>query len=313
MMEVCQITGGDLTMQRMRTGWIIASLIVLSGWDSIQAQESTAPPEPYLVENRSGRKVELSEVVSKLSACEVIFLGENHENDAGHRFQLQVIEQLQAAGHSLAISTEQFERDTQGVVDDYLAGRIDENQFLAAARPWKNYASHYRPIVEFAKAQRVPVLAANLPRHLAARISAGESIQPHEQVVAPRSTSAPEDRYWTLFAETMRGHLGADGAEKLQAFYRSQCAKDDAMAEAITDFVALHPHRPVTVVHLCGHFHSDYGLGTAARVVQRNPLLRTAIVTMEVQSTGTESRPESPRDRAHFTLWTIENPAPADH
>ena len=37
-------------------------------------------------------------------------------------------------------------RDVQGVLDDYLAGRIDEAEFLSGSRPWQNYRTGYRPL-----------------------------------------------------------------------------------------------------------------------------------------------------------------------
>jgi len=262
----------------------------------------------HIIDNKSGKTIDLKGMLQALAFCDVIFLGEIHDNDAGHKFQLDVIRELIEADYDLAITMEQFERDVQGAVDDYLADRITEDDFLAASRPWKNYALHYRPIIELAKQHKIPIIAANLPKSLASNLSADQPLQFHEQAFAARSTSAPHDRYWTNFVKAMKDHAGADSAEKMKSFYAAQCAKDDAMAEAITDFIATNRHRPPIVVHLCGHFHSDYGLGTAARVVQRNPMLRTAIVTMELIPTTGIPDLKLVRDRAHFTLWTVDNP-----
>jgi len=285
---------------RFFAGIILSALFVATA----QAQET----DLTILNNRTGDKLEFPQLVAQLQSSDVIFLGEKHDNAAGHAMQLKVIEALHAAGCDLAIGMEQFERDTQGAVNDYLAGKITEEQFLAASRPWKNYPEHYRAIVEFAKANKLPILAGNLPRKLATAVSEGRELEPHEQVFAARSTSAPQDRYWTNFLRTMQGHMGADGDDKLLKFYAAQCAKDDAMAEAITDHLASNRHRPRQVVQLCGHFHSDYGLGTAARVQSRMPLLRSSIVTME--SPPAEDAKASPleADRAHFTLLTPANP-----
>lgn len=264
-------------------------------------------PAPAVVLNRTGESVEFQQMISQLQLADVIFLGEKHDNDAGHALQLKIIEALQAAGSDLAIGMEQFERDTQGAVDDYLAGKISEEEFLAASRPWKNYPEHYRGIVEFAKANKLPILAGNLPRKLATAISEGRELEPHELVFAARSTSAPQDRYWSNFLRTMQGHMGADGEEKLANFYASQCAKDDAMAEAITDHLAQNRHRPRKVIQLCGHFHSDYGLGTVARVQSRLPLVHCAVVTMETPPADGAKATPLENDRAHFTLLTPAN------
>ena len=290
---------------------VLGLFISYSTWAQDPPSE-TPPAKPQITDNKTGKIVSVAELVEVVAACEVIFLGEQHDNDSGHLFQLEVLQKLSEKGLDLVLSTEQFERDVQGPLNDYLADRITEEQFLAASRPWKNYPEHYRAMVEFAKQKKIPVLAANLPRALASSLSNKQPLRAHEQVFAARSTTAPEDRYWLNFLDSMKGHVGVDGTDQLKSFYVSQCAKDDAMAESITDYLAVNRHRPKTVVHLCGHFHSDYGLGTAGRVLQRNPLARLSIVTMETTPKNGKLKTETMYDRAHFTLWTVENSAKPD-
>lgn len=279
---------------------------------------ATSSPTPRIEDCRKQLEIDVKQLVSDLDHCDVLFLGEQHDNDSGHKFQLDVIRELVDHGYSVAISTEQFERDVQGAVDDYLAGRIDEEQFRKASRPWPNYEKHYRPIIEFAKEYSIPVLASNVPRRIAAEVGEGKEIDSADKPFVPRSSTAPQDEYWQKFAETMKGHVGVDGTGKLKQFFASQCLKDDAMAESIADYLAKNSHQRKIVVHLCGHFHSDYGLGTVARVLQRNPLARVTVVTMELQPAADESSdPHAPDNgktdlqnvysRAHYVFWTVKN------
>lgn len=254
-----------------------------------------------------GESIDIPALARELAHADVVFLGEQHDNDSGHQFQLNVIQALVDNGHDVVVSMEQFERDVQGVVDDYLADRINEEAFLANSRPWRNYKEHYRPIVELAKKHRLPILAGNAPRKLASMIAANDSPMANQEACLPRSTTAPEDDYWHRFVATMKGHVGADGDEKMKSFYAAQCVKDDAMAEAITDYLSTNPHGSKLVVHLCGHFHSDYGLGTAARVVQRIPLARICVITMESIDQKTELQSDEMRVRAHYFFWATEN------
>lgn len=276
------------------------------------AEAENTPVQPQIMDAATGDQVDLEILVENLIPHEVIFLGEQHDNDSGHQFQLDVIKSLFDHDADLVISTEQFERDVQGVLDDYLADRITEEEFLANSRPWKNYQEHYRAIIEFAKENSIPVLAANIPRRLAGDISMDRTIKLADQVFLPRSTTTPENSYWQNFQETMKDHGGAGGGKMLKNFYASQCAKDDAMAEAITDHLAKNQHRQKTIVHLCGHFHSDYGLGTAARVVQRLPLVRIAVVTMETIPENNKLEVKGVRSRGHYIFWTEANPEDAD-
>ncbi len=293
-------------------GPLLFCLCVFFFSGTVAAQDET-PREnddsnPRLEDCRDGNDVTVNQLVSDLARCDVVFLGEQHDNDSGHQFQLDVITELVNQGRSVVISTEQFERDVQGAVDDYLSGRIDEDSFLKASRPWKNYPQHYRPIIEFAKDHKLPVLAANVPRRIASDASSGKELALADIPFVPRKSTTTKNAYWQNFSATMKGHLGADGDEKLNLFFASQCLKDDSMAEAITDFLATNSHDRKIVVHLCGHFHSDYGLGTVSRTLQRNPLLRFTVVTMETPSADNKPADiEKIRSRGHYVFWSTIN------
>jgi uncharacterized iron-regulated protein len=68
------------------------------------------------------------------------------------------------ASRKAVLSLEMFERDVQTVINEYLKNQITETHFLAASRPWANYKTDYRPLVEFAKEKNLEVVAANAPR-----------------------------------------------------------------------------------------------------------------------------------------------------
>lgn len=273
-----------------------------------ESPETADPPDTRIQCNRTDKQIDMEQLLDAIEKSDVIFLGEQHDNDSGHRFQLDVIRLLVERGHAVAISMEQFERDTQGAVNDYLAGRIDEKQFLATSRPWKNYPQHYRPIVELAKQNSLPIIAGNVPRRIAGEVAQGKQVAFADRAYTPRNVATPKDVYWQKFKATMEGHMGTGSDDKMEKFYASQCLKDDAMAEAITDFLASNSHRRKIVVHLCGHFHSDYGLGTVARVVSRRPLTQCAVITME-NADSEKDKPKTAdlKNRAHFVYWTVKN------
>ena len=202
---------------------------------------------------------------------------------------------------------EMFERDTQGVMNDYLRGRIDEPAFLQHARPWKDYARDYRPLVELARALKLDVIAGNLPRSVAAKVASKEgSTSPF----LPRRTTAPVDRYRELFDEVMKGHPGVEGA--MDRMYQAQCAKDDAMAEGIADYLNANPHRQPLVIHCNGNFHSDYGLGTAMRTAQRVPLAQQAIVSMIAVPDVAKADIASQRKKTALLVDRSESPGLAE-
>lgn len=285
----------------------LAFLLALCLQDPTQTKSPTFPFEPVIMDSLSGSQVAIPDLVMQLKPMDVIVLGEEHDNHGAHALQASIVRELVQQGANLAISMEMFEKDVQGAVDDYLAGRIDEAAFLAASRPWKNYPEHYKPILEIARESKIPVLAANTPRDVAAKVAKGESVSLSLAPFQARATVAPEDRYWELFQGTMKGHGGVENSEASKKFYQAQCLKDDTMAESITDFLATHRHRRTTVVHLCGKFHSDYGQGTVARILTRQPLLHVAVLSTEKVDSLQNVDVAKHRDRAHYLMLVPPN------
>jgi uncharacterized iron-regulated protein len=266
-------------------------------------KEAKAPPY-RLIHSRTGKEMTLAQLADELAARDLVYFGELHDNVAGHEVYAELARLLADRRADLVISMEMFERDVQGVVNDYLRGRIDEAEFLKHSRPWKDYARDYRPLIELARERKLDVVAGNLPRPVASKVASKEgSLSPY----LPRTTTAPLDKYWELFAETMKGHPGAEGAT--ERMYRAQCAKDDAMAEGIADYLAMNPHRQPLVIHCNGNFHSDYGLGTASRVAARVPLAQAATISMVAVPDVAKADVTASRKKAHYLLVVPEPPA----
>jgi uncharacterized iron-regulated protein len=230
-----------------------------------------------------GRPASFEAMVDDLATADVVFLGEEHDNDVGHRLQLETVRALHARHPDLVISMEQFEADTQWSLDLYLAGGLSEEEFLARSRPWPNYAPHYRPVVEYAREHGLRVVAANAPRPEARRV-AYEGLEVSDELEhAPWSTWVDEPEYADRFAAAMgRTHMAEDD-QGLRNWFAAQCTKDDKMAESIARAVVAGRAAggDPLVVHLCGRFHSDYGLGTASRVLRRLPTLDVRVVGMD--------------------------------
>ena len=265
-----------------------------------------------VVDCSSGQKVDLDVLADDLARRDVVFLGELHDNSDGHRFQLDLLKALHERRPDLVLSMEMFERDVQGIMDDYLRGRIDEKKFLAHSRPWPNYKPHYRPLVEFAREHGLDVIAANVPRPLASLMaSKGPDAIRGKPYVARRS-SAPADRYWEEFKAAMSHHPhggGEGGEEMVKRMYLAQCLKDDTMAESIDDYLSLHRSRQPLVVHVTGKFHSDYGLGTVVRLLARRPLAQAGVVgSAELPADAKELPLDDNRDRAHYMLFVKPQP-----
>jgi uncharacterized iron-regulated protein len=216
------------------------------------------------------------------------------------------------------VSLEMFERDVQPLLDQYLAGTISEANFLAGGRPWDNYLTDYRPLVELARVRGWPVLAANVPRRLASAVSRRglallDTLNAADRRFMAREHSCPKDAYYTRFAETMKGHGAGGGpptaadaaamAQMTDRFYEAQCVKDEAMGEAIADAFTRAPKGSV-VLHVNGAFHSDQGLGAAERTRRRLPKASSIVLTAVPVADLSKADTKVHADKADYVLFT---------
>ncbi|MAE27483.1 MAG: ChaN family lipoprotein [Planctomycetota bacterium] len=282
-----------------KTGVSLALLLCAS----CHALDSVVGPPQRVFDTRTGQERGMDELAADLASFDVVFLGEEHDNDVGHALQLEMVERLFAKRPHLAISLEMIERDVQGILDDYLAGRISEEAFLENSRPWPNYEEHYRPLVEFARRHGLAVIAGNIPRRLARAVAYDglEAVAGLEFV--PRHIDIDEPEYLGLFARAMGVH-GPTDTNGLSNWFAAQCIKDAAMAESIADHVLLQgAYRPL-VVHVCGRFHSDAELGTVSRLHGLLPGLKLAVISMD-SSPWRGARPNGEERAWGRYIWRV--------
>ncbi len=271
------------------------------------ADEAAAPYR--IVDADAGRTLDVAGLAERAAEVDVVFFGEQHDDAGTHRLQHALLDALAARGDDVVLSLEMFERDVQSALDNYLAGRISEEEFLAGARPWPNYAADYRPLVELARERGWPVVAANVPRRYAAMVAAGglDTLQAlpaaERDAHIARDIDCPRDAYHDRFLQAMGIHPGAgEASAAMERYYLAQCVKDETMAESI---VAARERWPgALVVHVTGAFHSDFGHGIPARIERRTPGTRILILTGI--PTADLARPpiEENRGRADVLLFT---------
>lgn len=264
----------------------------------------------------------IERMLGRLARADVVFFGEQHDDPETHRAEAMLLDAIGRTNRPVVLSLEMFERDIQPVLDDYLAGRISEADFLGRARPWPRYATDYRPLVELAKGRGWAVVAANIPRPLASAIGRSglatvDTLLPGGRSHIAREFVCTDDDYRLRFLEEMRSHASGSGATAqpgdtlstavAERFYLAQCAKDETMAESIVD--ARRRTAPsALVVHFNGAFHSDYAQGTVDRVRRREPRWKLVVLTA-VPVRDPATAPIAPQaGRADFVLFTRRPP-----
>lgn len=307
-------------------GFLLALPLGAAAQGSSPSSPAPSSPAPSYVphrvyDTRAKKFLDFETLVSRLSGSDLVFVGEQHDDPGTHRMELALLEGLARRRDSVVLALEMFERDVQPLLDNYLRGGASEEELLKAGRPWKNYASDYRPLVELARARGWPVVASNVPRPLAslvgrAGLPALDTLAAESRSQVAEALACPEDGYYKKFVAVMgdmasHGPAPASGeAPKVRVgrMYQAQCIKDETMAESVAR--VWRPGR--LVVHYNGSFHSDFRLGTAERAQRRAPNARMVVVTaVPVKDLDQLHPSKEDRKRANYLLYVLA-PAKAD-
>ncbi|MCH8968366.1 MAG: ChaN family lipoprotein [Planctomycetes bacterium] len=268
---------------------VACTTVSRSGGGVEQVAGWSAPPLDRAVSVRHGRTGEalsFDAFLDALARADVVFLGETHIDETTHRVELAVYEGLLARRKGkVVLAMEMFERDVQPALDDYLAGRIDETAFLDKARPWSNYRTGYRPLIEKARSSGSPVVASNFPRPLRRRVGMEgpevlDTLEGDAKREAPAELFPNTPAYWRRVDNAVRSHraMMGDISGDDQRLYSTQSLWDNSMGEACA--LALDEHAGHSVLHVNGGFHSAYWDGTVRQLLLRRP--RTRVITVAI-------------------------------
>jgi uncharacterized iron-regulated protein len=178
----------------------------------------------------------------------VVLLGEVHDNAAQHALRVAALRMLVEKGARPAIAFEQFDRERQGDIDRARNERPRDADYLIAqakgAPGWQ--WELYRPFVALALEYDLPVVAANLSRADAMKLSTR---------TPPPSPSAPRAFLRAHEEAIATGHCHLLPPEALPGMARAQIARDRALAAAIVPFA----ERGVVLLTGNGHARNDLG------------------------------------------------------
>ena len=238
--------------------------------------------EPYSIFDGKGKKSNYQKMLKGIKDAQIIFFGELHNNSMAHWLKLQLLKSVFSSNENIAIAMEMFEADDQLILDEYLQGLIRERHLMNEAKVWNNYETDYKPIIEYAKLNNIPVIASNIPRRYANLVfrnglAALDSLSQQSKAwIAPLpiqfDAELPGYKY---MIEQMGGHGGGDPANMAKA----QAIKDATMAH----FLMQHIKGRDKIIHYNGSFHSQNREGIVWYVGQSDPSLSVKIIQVVEQ------------------------------
>lgn len=268
----------------------IATFLFLTFFPFLSICQDSLSTHYKIFNTRTQKAASINDIVRDMNKADVLFFGEEHNDLTGHQLEYILLKKLaeQYPGKT-ALSMEMFETDCQTVLNEYLFGLIRDKNFETDARVWPNY-DDYKPLIEFSKENKLPVIAANAPARYANmvnRLGLNNLLQldvTGKSYLPPLPIDTATGPYLVKFDQIMGGHSAMPGMQ----MYQAQNLWDATMAWSIAKFIKNHPDYKVLQIN--GGFHSEEKLGIPAQLLHYAPKAR--IINIAVYSDDNFANPD---------------------
>jgi uncharacterized iron-regulated protein len=240
---------------------------------------------PMHVLDRTGHQLDDKAFWDRLAASRAVCVGEEHPNPHHHWVQLEVVKHLAPRWHELALGMEMVQRPFQGALDDFAAGRIDDDAMRSRtgwADRWGYDYNLYGPTIHAAIAAHGTLLALNASKELTKKVvhHGLESLTPDEKAQVPELDLADKaHRAWfDTLMEDMGGseahshkpeagdpkptkeHANDDPEPEMPSadrIYTVQVIWDETMADTAATWLKAHPQGHLIILAGGGHCHDS--------------------------------------------------------
>jgi uncharacterized iron-regulated protein len=221
----------------------------------------TSDKPAYQMFTQKGKTITYTQALKEIQQADIILFGELHNNPITHWLELQLTKDLFALKKDkLVLGAEMLEADNQLIVNEYIQGKIAARHLENEAKLWDNYATDYKPLLDFALAHRLPFAATNIPRRYASMVARSGLAALDSLPVEARNWMAPLPILVDLNLPGYKQMMGMGGSgsghgSEMNAsnIARAQAVKDATMAH----FILQHWQPGNTFLHFNGSYHSD--------------------------------------------------------
>lgn len=208
---------------------------------------------------------------SRISAANVLLLGETHDNPQHHDNQQKLLKARIGSGMRPALVMEQMDAESQSALDQALAGSDRDNVLKSVTGLIKfNDWQFYSPLLAIAIDNKLPVIAANIPRQrLQPAIWRGYAAYDAGELKRLAVEEVWSERRQNYLAAHMGGaHCGQIRDELRTGLARSQRLRDALMADSAVSSIGR------GVVAIVGRDHARRDIGLPLYFAARAPSAR---------------------------------------
>ncbi|WP_299978771.1 ChaN family lipoprotein [Desulfobacula sp.] len=255
-----------------------------------------------IINTQENQAINFESLIKDISAYDVIYLSEKHDNPEHHHIQQRVIRSLIENGLNPTIGFEFFSMDnTPDLLNFVDSGKVTHSKKiekiieadLRKKLRWDTHSDqmwrYYYDLLSMAKKEKLQVAGIDLPGTLKKRITRkginGISPIEKEQVFSTKlSDEAYKDYMFSIFKAV---HCGMGHGKMQSRLYDTWVARNDEMALSVT---RLYNHRKGPIVIIIGGGHTEYGLGVINRVMAiDNTIKQVNIALREISVNPSDS------------------------
>lgn len=218
----------------------------------------------------------LPTLVPELSRQRVVFIGEHHDRYHHHLAQQTVIAALhEAAERPWAIGVEFIQQPFQSALDAYIAGELDEAEWLAQSEYFERWGFDYRlyqPIFRYAREHGIPMVALNMASELidTVRQQGLEGLSAEQRAQLAEDFLPISEQRRTELEQIYRYHSQTSG--DFERFLLIQQLWDASMAERAARYLQAHPEHGLIVLAGSGHMAPGSGIPQYVRSIMDVPM-----------------------------------------
>lgn len=271
-----------------------------------------------ITDTASGEVVTPAQLAERLDGVRLLFVGESHTSQTFHDVQLRVLQALRARGRRVIVGLEMYPYTEQRWLDDWSAGSMSEDDFLARSRWYKNWGYHwnyYRDIFRFAREQSIRLYGVNVPRAVVqtARSKGLEALDAQARAYLPPRIDLDNAEHRQLF----RAYFGEGDAlhslseEQWEGMYRAQSTWDAAMGYGAVKALEATADAGTIAVVLIGSGHVAYGLGAERQAALWFKGRQASLIPVPAADEHGVPTPPVRASFANFIWGVLPEPAPA--
>jgi uncharacterized iron-regulated protein len=200
-------------------------------------------------------------MIKEISSARVIFFGEYHYDFNNHKNQLEVIKALYDKGLPIAIGLEMFPKKDQKKLDDWVSGKMKEEDFIPIfIKDWGYGWDLYKDIFFYAREKKIPLIGLNVPKEITRKVAQRgfKSLSSEELSDLPPGIICELDQRYMDFIKRIFKYKG-NNDYTFRNFCEAQVIWDQSMAWHLSQYLEENPYRLVIV--LTGTVHAwKYGI-----------------------------------------------------